>query len=102
MPVTPSAKKALRNAEAKRQRNALLKADLKRVLKNASVEKMNEVVSFVDKAAKREIIHPNKAARIKSRLSKMVAGEPAAKATTRRTSKAKKTATKAKAKAAKK
>lgn len=71
MPVTDSARKALRNSEAKRAHNVEIKAELKRVLKNASIENLSAVVSFVDKAAKREIIHPNKAARIKSALSKL-------------------------------
>lgn len=80
MPVTESAKKALRNAQAKEARNTEVAAQLKRLLKNASPENLNEVVSFVDKAAKRAIIHPNKAARIKSRLSKIASGEVAPKA----------------------
>lgn len=80
MPVTESAKKALRNAEAKRARNTQVKAELKRALKNVTNETMNTVVSLVDKAAKRDIIHENKAARIKSRLSKFVEGAPKAKA----------------------
>lgn len=74
MPVTPSARKALRNAEAKRARNTETKAELKRTLKNATVENLNKVVSIVDKAAKREIIHPNKAARIKSALATRFGG----------------------------
>jgi ribosomal protein S20 len=71
MPVTESAKKALRNAQAKEARNTEVEAQLKRVLKNAKAENLNEVVSFVDKAAKRHIIHPNKAARIKARLARI-------------------------------
>ncbi len=78
MPVIESAKKALRNAEAKAARNVEVKAELRRALKNASVETMSKVVSLVDKAAKRNIIHKNKAARIKSALAKMtVDGAPA-------------------------
>lgn len=101
MPVTPSARKALRNAEAKQERNSLIKAELKRVLKNATAENVSQVVSFVDKAAKRMVIHPNKAARLKSQLSKLEAGEAVKKTVTKRASNAKKAATKAKAKAAK-
>lgn len=100
MPVTPSARKALRNAQAKRARNVETKLQLKRLLKNASVETLSKVVSFVDKAAKRDIIHPNKAARIKSQLSKLSAGTAPVKTATKRTSTAKRTAVKAKAKAA--
>jgi small subunit ribosomal protein S20 len=97
MPVTESAKKALRNAEAKRARNTLIKAELKRVLKNANLENLSQVVSFVDKAAKRDIIHPNKAARIKSSLSKMTPESLEAKSTKtkKKTTKAKKTTKKA-------
>jgi small subunit ribosomal protein S20 len=73
MPVTPSNRKALRNSEAKRAHNSQAKAELKRTLKNATVENANHVVSVVDKAAKRNIIHANKAARIKSALAKLFA-----------------------------
>ncbi len=97
MPVTPSAKKALRNAQAKQARNTVVKAELKRVLKNATAENLNEAVSFVDKAAKRMIIHPNKAARIKSALSKLTAGAGRVTKATKRTSAKKVAATKAKA-----
>lgn len=71
MPVKASAKKALRNAKAKAARNILLKQALKRLLKNAAPENINPVVSQIDKAAKRGIIHPNKAARLKARLAKI-------------------------------
>ncbi len=74
MPVTPSARKALRNAQAKEARNAVVKAELKRTLKNAKAENMPAVVSAVDKAVKRHLMHANKAARLKSRLSKVLAG----------------------------
>lgn len=99
MPVIASNRKALRSSEAKRARNSLAKAELKRTLKNATVENANQVVSVVDKAAKRNIIHPNKAARIKSALAKLFAAggeKPAAKkaaakkATKKATPKAKK------------
>lgn len=73
MPVTASNRKALRNSLAKRARNSAAKAELKRTLKNATVENADKVVSTVDKAAKRNIIHPNKAARIKSALAKLFA-----------------------------
>lgn len=87
MPVTESAKKALRNARAKQVHNSALKSELKRVLKNATVENMNQVVSTVDKASKNNIIHPNKAARIKSRLSRVLAGTAPEKVVKKVTSK---------------
>ncbi len=80
MPVTPSAKKALRNANARFASNALVRADLKRTLKNATPETVSQASSPVNKAAKRAIIHPNKAARIKSRLAKLAAGTAPVKA----------------------
>lgn len=99
MPVTPSAKKSLRNSEAKRDRNSVIKDQLKRILKGATAANLSEVFSFVDKAAKREIIHPNKAARLKARLSKSAANPDAPKAAPTR--KAKKTVKTSKAKQAK-
>lgn len=101
MPVTESAKKALRNARAKQGRNKVIEADLKRALKNATPENISQVVSTVDKAAKRDIIHPNKAARIKSRLAKLAAGTAPAKSVKKATNKKTVARVKAKAKAAK-
>lgn len=98
MPVTPSAKKALRNARAKHGRNTAVKTELKRALKTVSPAKLSAVVSLVDKAAKRQIIHANKAARLKSRLAKL-ASTPAvaaklAKKTTARKARTRKVANK--------
>lgn len=36
-------------------------------------EKTNKTISLIDKAAKRKVIHKNKAARLKSRVMKMTA-----------------------------
>lgn len=41
----------------------------------------SKLMSALDKAAKTNIIHPNKAARLKSRLSRLVAGQKAPVAT---------------------
>lgn len=97
MPVIASARKALRSSEAKRARNAVVKAELKRTLKNATVENIDKVVSIVDKAAKNDIIHPNKAARIKSGLAKFVAagGEKATVKVKKKSAAAKKATAKA-------
>ncbi len=89
MPVIESAKKALRSSEAKHERNLLVKAELRRALKNVTVESMSKVVSLVDKAAKRDIIHKNKAARIKSALSKITAEAPKVKKVTKTAAKKK-------------
>lgn len=100
MPVTPSARKALRSSIAKRAHNSLLKAELKRALKTVKPESLAKTISTIDKAAKRNIIHQNKAARIKAQLAKNL-GNPTAKATPKRKTTAKKAATKTKAKASK-
>ena len=76
MPISKSAKKALRSSEAKASRNRYRKALLKDALKKVSAES----ISMVDKAAKWGIIHPNKADRLKSQIAKQVKIGPKAKA----------------------
>ncbi len=75
MPVTKQAKKKLRKDKKREVKNDFLKSKLKRNLKDArksvTPKKLVEAIKTVDKAAKKNIIHKNKAARIKSRLSKL-------------------------------
>ncbi|MDO8460815.1 MAG: 30S ribosomal protein S20 [bacterium] len=84
MPVIKSAKKKLRQDKKRQKRNALVKNALKDLIKKArkkpSLELVKQAVSVTDKAAKHNIIHKNKAARIKSSLSKLVKGKVATKA----------------------
>ncbi|MRG47400.1 30S ribosomal protein S20 [Chitinophaga sp. SYP-B3965] len=55
----------------KTTRNAI--RDLKKLTdKAAASENLPEVISMIDKLAKRNIIHKNKAANLKSKLSKKV------------------------------
>jgi len=69
------------SAEAKR-RNRSTKTVIKSALKAVESEKdkgkkaafVNEATSIVDKAAGKKVIHKNKAARIKSRLSRSIKG----------------------------
>ena len=70
MPITKSAKKSLRSSITKRDRNAQMKNKFKKMLKEVNEKNLSDVISTVDKAEKRNIITKNKAARIKSRLSK--------------------------------
>jgi small subunit ribosomal protein S20 len=70
MPITKSAKKSLKSSLAKQARNQKLKKNLEISLKKVSKETVSATVSLVDKAAKRGLIHKNKAARVKSQLSK--------------------------------
>lgn len=76
MPVIKSAKKKLRKDKVRAQRNSILRANLKQALKKAtkkpSLESIKKAVKSADKAVKNKIIHKNKAARIKSRLSKLI------------------------------
>jgi len=69
MPISKSAKKSLRVSNRKASLNRHRKARLKEALKTASSESVSPAVSLIDKAAKWGIIHPNKAARLKSRLA---------------------------------
>jgi len=76
MPVTKTAKRALRSSSRKARVNkktlANLEAALRVALKTKVVEKIKKAISLADKAAKRHAIHKNKAARIKSRLGKLL------------------------------
>lgn len=70
MPITKSAKKSLKVSETKRAQNKTNKIELEKALKKVSASNINEVISKIDKAAKTGIIGKNKAARMKSSLSK--------------------------------
>jgi small subunit ribosomal protein S20 len=76
MPISRSAKKSLRKSITNRKSNLTLKNKFKEVVKKfllkPDANKAGEMQSMVDKAVKRGIIHKNKAARIKSRLSKKI------------------------------
>ncbi len=84
MPNTKSAAKALRASQRKRAINLVTitkyKSAVKAVRKAIAAKKKEEAVkaltlAFVqlDKAAKKHVIHSNKTARLKSRLSKAIA-----------------------------
>jgi small subunit ribosomal protein S20 len=83
MPNTKSAKKRLRQNVDRRQRNRSVKSALRTILRKfretvaagsiAEAEAMIPAVSKrVDQAAAKRVIHPNKAARVKSRLARLV------------------------------
>ncbi len=77
MPVTKTAKRALRGSRAKETINKLTISKLETAVRQAkntkNAEKILKAVSLADRAAKRKVIHKNKAARIKSQLSKLTA-----------------------------
>ena len=79
MPVLEHAKKKLRQDKVRTVRNKKVKELFKKLLKDAKVSKKAEDVSkafsSIDKAAKHHILPKNKAARMKSALSKLVEGK---------------------------
>ena len=79
MPILKSSKKALRSARRKAQYNAKRRSALKKALRGANDKNINEVNAQIDKAAKKNLIHANKAARLKSRLAKKIGQTPKAK-----------------------
>ncbi len=76
-----SALKRIRRNEAVRLRNRYQHKTMRNALKNIRAEKdksaaealLPSVVSMIDRLAKRNIIHNNKAANLKSKLTKQVA-----------------------------
>ena len=110
MPVTKSAKKALRVATRRHEENLMQRSLFKKTIKQVKkavasgsdqvASLFSQVQSTLDRAAKNNTIHPNKAARLKSRLSKsltVTAAQPPAKKTTRKTSTTKKSTKKTRA-----
>jgi small subunit ribosomal protein S20 len=79
MPVTKSAKKKLRKDKKREKGNdklrRLLKKALKKAKKNPLEKTVKEAVKTVDKASQKNIIHKNKAARIKKGLAKLIKKE---------------------------
>lgn len=76
MPVTKTAKRALRGSIAKELVNKItigkLEMAVRQARKTKNPEKIIKAISLADRAAKRKVIHKNKAARIKSQMSKLV------------------------------
>ena len=84
MPVTKSAKKALRRSLFLRQRNLVFKNAMKKIIReyrklinDGKIEEakslLPKVYSAIDRCARRNIIHKNTAARKKARLAIKVA-----------------------------
>ena len=81
MPNTKSAGKAMRQSLRRREFNLKIKDSVKQSVKDVrkliaagdkagAAEKMKAAMSALDKAAKKNVIHKNNAARKKSRLAK--------------------------------
>ena len=80
MPTHKSAEKRIRTSERERRANRRIKSLVRGAVKDFAAEKdgalkaeqFKRVSSVLDKAAGKKVIHKNKAARTKSRLSKTI------------------------------
>lgn len=83
MPITKSAKKALRQSKRRKARNLQKKEKIKSLIKqvrNLVLEKnvkeakklLPQVYKFLDKAAKTKLIKKNTASRKKARITKLI------------------------------
>lgn len=76
MPIIKSASKKLRADRNKEKNNNVLRNLLKKTIKiarkNPTAVNISKATKVLDKVAKKNLIHKNKAARIKSSLSKLV------------------------------
>lgn len=91
MPVTKTAKRALRGSAKKGLINKLiltkLDSAIRQAKKSKAAAKIIQVVSLADRAAKKGVIHKNKAARIKSQMASIM---PKVKSPSKKASSAKK------------
>jgi len=75
MPITKTAKRALRSSKRKEDVNRKTRKSLDIAIrlakKSGSKKNISDAVSLVDRAEKKNILHKNKASRIKSKLSKL-------------------------------
>jgi small subunit ribosomal protein S20 len=79
MPNIRSARKKLRKDTKREAANVSYKNTVKKTVKNMSkingkeksAEEISKAFSIIDKAAKKKLIHPNKAARLKSQISRV-------------------------------
>ncbi len=76
MPVTKTAKRALRASDRKAYINKIITYNLESAIriakKSGKQADVSRVFSMADRAVKKDLIHKNKASRIKSRLSNFV------------------------------
>lgn len=81
MPIIKSAKKALRQSKKRQTANLVYKTKIKKTKKtiekkilakelDLAKQDLSKYYKIVDKATKRNILHKNKASRLKSRLAK--------------------------------
>ncbi|MBW3629627.1 MAG: 30S ribosomal protein S20 [Gemmatimonadetes bacterium] len=83
MPNVKSAEKRMRTAAKRAERNKAARSKLRTAVKKARQAETGEEVnaafleakSLLDRAARKRLVHPNKAARLKSRLAKRANAE---------------------------
>lgn len=79
MPIIKSAIKKVRKDKERTERNKKRENALKKIVKitrrTPDLKNLTAAFSALDKAAKVKLIHPNKASRLKSRLSKLAASK---------------------------
>lgn len=107
MPIIKSAQKQMRQTKTRTVRNRAIKdaykTKIKEVKKGIGVldskklqEKLSESYKLIDKAAKRNVLHKNTAARKKSQIAKLVTSGKKTKSEKKTTSNVTKAATKKK------
>lgn len=80
MPTIKSAEKRLRQSQKRRERNKSVRSRIRTAIRRLTEmdsreeaeEALNEVYALLDRAAAKNVMHPNKAARKKSQLARHV------------------------------
>lgn len=82
MPRIQSAKKRMRQARARAANNRTQRSQLRTAIKKvraaggeAAAVAYAEAAKLLDRAGRKRLVHPNTAARHKSRLAKLIAGK---------------------------
>lgn len=77
MPIIKQAQKKLRHDRSRTRETSKIRekvrSAVKSMRKNPTKKTLSVTFRVLDKAAKKNIIHPNKASRLKSRLSELLA-----------------------------
>jgi len=84
LPHHKSCKKRMKTSAIQRERNRVVRSNMKKSIKTLrsmqnraeAEKKLNDVISFIDKASQYRVIHKNKAARDKSKLVSFVHSLP--------------------------
>lgn len=76
MPRHKSAEKRLKTSQKANLANREIKSQMKTLIRKMETSpdaaSLKTAISYIDKAAKKKVIHPNQASRLKSRLTKLV------------------------------